>query len=66
MKYNHKCPVCNREATTKYGRVMFCNTHAKEARSKKARYVSASMHVGDIPSQYGNLAIYKDYWIRVR
>ena len=40
MKYIHKCPSCNREATTKYRGVYFCNSCAKYHRKNKTKVVA--------------------------
>lgn len=39
MKYQHKCPSCNREASKKYKGVYFCDTCAKNMRKQKATAV---------------------------
>ena len=36
MKYQNKCPGCNRLATKKYGNVYFCERCAKIVRRRKA------------------------------
>ena len=39
MKYLHKCPICNKEATRKYKNVYFCDTCVKKVRKYKSKLV---------------------------
>ena len=39
MKYLHRCPACNKQATIKYKNVYFCDTCAKQMRKHKATAV---------------------------
>lgn len=48
MKYKHKCPTCNRQATHKYKSVYFCDTCAKALRKQKATAVFKDVLVGSL------------------
>ena len=59
MKYNHKCPVCNREATVKYKNVYFCDTHCKGARRIKAKVVYKEKLIFSIPNSKSGIYAYE-------
>ena len=54
MKYVHKCPTCNKQATRKYKNVYFCDTCAKEMRKHKATAVFKDTLIGS----FNGLAVY--------
>lgn len=39
MKYPNKCPVCNRRATRRFGRLKFCDDCAKDVKRTKRGWV---------------------------
>lgn len=68
MKYDRKCPCCNKKATTKFGIVFFCNDCAKYVRRNKMKYVLGERLIGEIHGTFLDpkpLPIYTDVLIKV-
>ncbi len=72
MKYTRKCPICHRQATKRVGKLDFCDTHAKNVRKNKDKWVWTEVHVFTFPPTEGfcgemlpALPVYRDIPIKV-
>lgn len=65
MKFARKCPICHREATKRIGKLDFCDTHAKNVRKNRDKYIWTDEHIYTMVTEYGKCAVYRDYLISV-
>ncbi len=65
MKYARKCPICHREATKRIGKLDFCDTHAKNVRKNRDKYIWTDEHIYTMVTEHGKCAVYRDYLISV-
>lgn len=68
MKFDRKCPICQRKATHRFGKLDFCDDHYKEVRQsdgskrRKAIAVWTERYVG----MFGpDCKIYRDYYVKI-
>jgi len=61
MKFDRKCPGCNRKATKRISKLSFCESCAKYVHKNHTKYAWGEEPVGQI----GPLTIYRDYPIPI-
>lgn len=68
MKFNRKCPICQRKATRRFGKLDFCDDHYKDVRQsdiskrRKATAVWSERYVGQFSP---DCKIYRDYLVKI-
>lgn len=68
MKFNRKCPICQRKATRRFGKLYFCDDHYKDVRQsdcskrRKATGIWSERYVGMFSP---DCKIYKDYLVKI-